>query len=719
MKVLNLLIVLAVAILPVFGQDLHRPNIILMMADDMGLGDTSAYQDLTGNSDQDQIHTPSMQQLARMGVRMADAHTPSSRCSPTRYGLLTGRYPWRNRLKHWVLFGAQGDPMIEADRPTIATLLRDQDYHTGMVGKWHVGLRYRQSSGKPAAAFEDADLRQPLIDTPLDHGFDFCRFTSRSHGTSGPQPGRRNRSDQMIGPGHLHGRDAIGATAAGRQLAGEGRAAYVLSELGGRHSDHALEFLSHHVSDRKTRERPFFLYYASNSNHTPHTPDTQIGGRAVAGAGRNVAGEPMDRRADYVYENDVALGRLLEWLSTTDDPRHPGHSLILNTIVIFTSDNGAEKNSNSATGPYRSNKASCYEGGHRVPFIAAWPAGGVGDGLGGGTGRTSSQLLCLTDLFATFADILQVPLPDNAAGQKGGEDSLSMLAALTGDVVLDRPVFFHDHKEAKDDPAVSVLRLDDPVVGGTGYPGQWKLFFDAMLLRAGTVHPIELYDLATDSGETNNLITEPALEELIDHLSHVALLHRTAGGHRLAEVASPRRIVFSWRPTGSVRAETGSPTESASVVPLADQFHRASVNAQQVSVNGLTMKVSGVPSEGHRRAAEFSVNPNGLGISSGRFQQVDDGEALLISFDSDVIVESAAIVAGNGICGGFYHAGETAPLAIYCVDADIDAKDQSGILSDIGVLRAGEVLKFDSRPHWGVEAAGRWRLGALTVRLLK
>ena len=178
MKLVKLSVVFCALATTAHGQKLRHPNIILMMADDMGMGDTSAYQDFTGNHDSDQLHTPNMERLARMGVRFTDAHTAASRCSPSRYGLLTGRYPWRNRLKHWVLFGAQGDPMIEADRPTIATLLGDSGYHTGVVGKWHVGLRYRQTSGSRAAEFKDADLRMPLADTPLDHGFDFSRITS-------------------------------------------------------------------------------------------------------------------------------------------------------------------------------------------------------------------------------------------------------------------------------------------------------------------------------------------------------------------------------------------------------------------------------------------------------------------------------------------------------------------------------------------------------------
>lgn len=691
-----------------------RPNIILMMADDMGLGDTSAYQDLTHNSDAEQLHTPAMERLARMGVRFTDAHTPSSRCSPTRYGLLTGRYPWRNRLKHWVLFGAQGDPMIEADRPTIATLLRDAGYHTGMVGKWHVGLRYRQADGRPAAGFEDADLKNPLQDTPLDHGFDFCRFTSRSHGTSGPEPGRKNKPGQSIGPGHVHGRVAVGATSNGRQLTESGDTAYILKELGGRHSDSAMEFLTAHVSKSETKDIPFFLYYPSNSNHGPHTPDTHIGNQPVAGAGRSVAGTPMDRRGDYVFENDVALERLMHWLAVTDDPRNSGHKLISNTIVIFTSDNGAERNSDIATGPFRSNKGSCFEGGHRVPFIISWPAGGIGDGQASTPGRTSQQLLGLTDVFATFADVLGTNLPDNAIGEKGAEDSVSMLAAMTSDEVDDRILFFNDHKEAKDH-AVAAMRCDNPVIGDVEYPGQWKIFFDAALLRQGTASPTALYDLATDSTENNNCLSEPALAPVVRHLLARALKHRTAGGHRLAESVSDQRYTFAWADVDDGETELAS---GHHVLRLAGRFHDTAARRQRVETKALTMTIRGVPPGGARGNCQFSINGRGLGLSTGRVRQVDDGEKLLVSFSRDVVVESAAIAAGQGVCGGFYRVGDKAPLAIYCVDADIDANDQSGILSDIGVLRVGETLTLDSSPHYGVEAAGRWRLGSLTVRLL-
>lgn len=695
------------------------PNVILMMADDMGLGDTSAYQDFTGNSDQVQVHTPQMDRLARMGVRFTDAHTPSSRCTPTRYALLTGRYPWRNRLKHWVLFGAQGDPMIEADRPTIATMLREAGYSTAMVGKWHVGLRYRRSDGAPAAGWDDADLTQPLFDTPLDHGFDYCRITSRSHGTSGAQAGNKNnKASQSVGPGHIHGRTAVGATDRGKKLVDGGPDAYVLTELGGRHSDNAIDWLSEHVSATATRTKPFFLYYACNSNHAPYTPDTHVADKPVAGAARSVAGDVMDKRSDFVYENDVALGRLLDYLQKTDDPRTKGKKLLENTLVIFTSDNGAEKNDNTATGPFRSNKGSVYEGGHRVPFIVAWGGGGIGDGDASDPGRTSDALMSLTDVYATFAEILGVALPDLRTGAKGAEDSFSVLTAWRGGKSDSRAMLFNDHKEAED-AAAGAIRLDDPTVDGQFLKGKWKLFFDADLLRKGNVNPAELYDLSADPQEQDSRINEEALRLLVDHLANQALLHRTAGGHRLAGLASDRRIVFDWRTD-----EDSDPGDGLIQVGLASEFSGRSAEGVMVrqEIGGgrnLTMTVVGVKPGRVLTDCEFSPNDRGLGVTGGTFDQVDDRQALLISFDRDVIVESAAIVAGNGQCGGSYRVGGHVPLHIYCVDADNDAQDQSGILSDLGVLRARRPLLLDSSPYLGVESPGRWRLAALTVRLLK
>jgi len=674
----------------VFGQFLDRPNVVLFMADDMGMGDSSAYQFLTGNSDTQQIHTPAMQKLANMGMLFTDAHTPSSRCTPTRYGLLTGRYPWRARMKHWVLFGVQGDPLIEEDRPTLATLFRSCGYATAMVGKWHLGLRYTRSDGKPAAGWEDADLTKDVFDGPCDHGFDYARFTSRSHGTSGPdagttgpkaaknKKGNRNTPTQTTGPGHIHNRRIIGATGNGKQLANTGDLAYDLHSLGSRHSDHAMEFLNQHLRDRETSFDPFFLYYPSNSNHGPYTVDTEIGGKKIKGSGRMVSGDPASVRLDYIYENDVALGRLLDFLQETRDPRRPSRKLIENTIIIFTSDNGAEVTAKTATGPVRSNKGSCYEGGHRVPFIVSWPEGKIGNGDAESPGNKSGELVGLQDLYSTFSKILGKPLPNLKEGEKGAEDSYNILPAWEGKPLAHRPMFYNDHKEAKNGAACA-MRIDNPIVEGKPIKGKWKIFFDDSLLRYGKAIPTELFELSSDPMESKNRIAEKGLKPLIQELISTARLHRNVGGHRFISIVPKKRLKFDWR--------------NPLPVPSPLTFF--------VSVKG----GDGVRDE------------KGLGIKGKESERVEPGEAFAIRFETDVLIESIGITAGKeGSCGGSLRMGNRSALAIYCTDADNDAKEQEGIISDLGILKKGEMLILDPSPHWGVEAPGSWKLQSLTVR---
>lgn len=674
----------------VFGQFPDRPNVILFMADDMGMGDSSAYQFLTKNSDAQQILTPAMQRLANMGMLFTDAHTPSSRCTPTRYGLLTGRYPWRDRMKHWVLFGVQGDPLIEKDRPTLATLFRSCGYATAMVGKWHLGLRYTRQDGRPAAGWEDADLTKDVFDGPCDHGFDYARFTSRSHGTSGPDAGTtglragknkkgdRNTPSQSIGPGHIHNRRVIGATGQGKQLIKKGENAYDLHSLGSRHSDHAMEFLNQHLRNQETSFDPFFLYYPSNSNHGPYTVDRKIGDKEVKGAGRMVSGDPASVRLDYIYENDIALGRLLDFLERTRDPRRPSKKLLDNTLVIFTSDNGAEVPSKTATGPFRSNKGSCYEGGHRVPFILSWPNGEIGNGNAGNPGKVSDQLIGLQDLFATFSSILKVNLPDLREGDKGAEDSFDLTPALHGKPLPMRPMFYNDHKEGENGAACA-MRIDNPAVDRKIVPGKWKIFFDDSLLREGRAQATQLFELSSDPMETKNRLPDENLKPLVRRLVSTALLHRNAGGHRFVSIAPKTRIRLDWRKPLPVPSP-------------------------------LTFFLS-------TKGGESVRDHEGLGVNGHDSSQVEPGEGLAIRFQSDVLIESVGLTAGEkGGCGGFFRVGKNSPLAIYCTDADNDAKDQQGIISDLGILKKGDRLILDPNPHFGVESAGSWKLQSMVVR---
>ena len=665
------------------GQILDRPNVIVMMADDMGMGDTSAYQFFTKNSDEQQLKTPAMQRLADMGMLFTDAHTPSSRCTPTRYGLLTGRYPWRARMKHWVLFGVQGDPLVEKDRPTLGTLFQSQGYATALVGKWHLGLRYTQSNGKPAAGWDDADLTKGIFDGPEAHGFDFARFTSRSHGTSGldagttaPKSGRNKRGDQntprqRTGPGHIHNNAIMSANGNGKQLVEKGPHAYDFHSLGSRHSDHAISFLNNHFEGKDSSDKPFFLYYPSNSNHGPYTPDKKIGDKAVKGAGRTMSDQATSVRLDYIYENDVALGRLIDYLDNTDDPRNKGSKLIENTIVIFTSDNGAEVTAKTATGPVRSNKGSCFEGGHRVPFIVSWPKKIA-------KGKVSEQLIGLQDLYATFSEIMGASLPDLRKGEKGAEDSLSLLPAWRGEKLVDRPMFYNDHKESKDGAACA-MRLDNPKVGGKVAEGKWKIFFDATLLRSGKANPTMLFDLQSDSKEAKNRLTDPSLKPLVKRLVSTALLHRRAGGHRFVPLAPKKRAIFDW--TKPI------PSPAPKIMNLLAKGGKA------------------------------SMDPAGVGVQGSGSDRVEAGQSIALRFQQDVLIESIGLKAGkDGTCGGSLIMGKRAPLAIYCTDRDNDAKDQQGIMSDLGILKKGEMLILSASPHFGVEAPGSWKLQSLVVR---
>ena len=504
----------------VSGQIEQPPNVVVFLADDMGLGDTSAYQDWTHNADTVQLVTPAMERLAAEGVRFTDAHSPSSRCSPTRYALLTGRYCWRTRLKHWVLFGVQCPPLIERERVTFPEFLQSAGYRTAMFGKWHLGLTYRNKKGIAATGWDDADLTQPLADGPLDHGFDVFFGISRSHGTSGPDGQKKNSSTQRIGPGWIDGRSVLGATGDGKKLDGS----YQLHEVGQRLDAMALNFLEQASSE----PQPFFLYFASPSNHSPYTPSDALGEDLVVGASTFKSGKSTNsKRLDFVYQNDVHIARLLDFLDRTPDPRRPGHMLRDNTLFLFSSDNGAEQLSKVCTGPLRSHKGSVYEGGHRVPFVACWPHGGVGDGQAETPGRDCPRLCALNDVFATVAEAIGKPLPPLHGDSYGAEDSISQFAAMQGALTDPRVAIFpNDHKEASrktsDKRAWVAVRSN-----ATPVAGQWKLFLDHRYAWQQKLFPQELYNLTNDLVESENLLEDPRYRPVVEFLLEQA---RTAAG---------------------------------------------------------------------------------------------------------------------------------------------------------------------------------------------
>jgi arylsulfatase A-like enzyme len=429
------------------------PNIVYILADDMGWGDPGCYNPSS------RIPTPNIDSLAAQGVRFTDMHSPSSVCTPTRYGVLTGRYCWRSAMKKGVLNGYSPN-LIEPGRLTVASLLKARGYSTAAIGKWHLGL-----GDKPKTGFF-----QPFRPCPTDHGFDSF-FGIPASLDMEPylwvQNDRAVESPTAQIPGDDGLGDFRGRFYRGGAIAPSFKIDQVLPTLTAR----AEAFLQAQRSST-----PFFLYLPLTAPHTPWVPSPPFQGRTK-----------VLPYGDFVTQVDDTLGRLLRTLDQTQ--------LSPNTLVIFTSDNGSywKPQDITSTG-HRSNanwrgmKADIYDGGHRVPFLARWP-GRIRPGA------VSPQLACLTDLCATAAELSGASLPRNAA-----EDSFSLAPALLGSK-----------------PATP---LRDAVVHHSAQglfairQGPWKLALGrgsggftqpVSITPAPGEPPAELYNLTDDPGETRNL----------------------------------------------------------------------------------------------------------------------------------------------------------------------------------------------------------------------
>ena len=326
----------------------ERPNIIFFLFDDLGWGQPQSYNPTS------ELRTPNLDKLATEGMRFTDAHSPSAVCTPTRYGVLTGRYP--SRIGQFGVLGTASRPIIPASRPTVASMLKQQGYATACVGKWHLGMDWIDTA-KPT-------IGSRMRNGPNALGFDyFCGYThSGNIGTVIEQ-------DQVI---------ASVDEAANQPL--------ILRK--------AVEWL-----EKRDAKQPFFLYFPICPPHYPVAPAPEFigksGGVDVAGKGLKGPADPK-RYPDWLFQGDAMLGEIVAALKR--------RSLTDNTLLIVSSDNGAE---HRAYPPLRESKRSIYEGGHRVPFVVRWP-GKVQPGT------TWQHPVCLTDLLATVAEITSAKLPPNA-----------------------------------------------------------------------------------------------------------------------------------------------------------------------------------------------------------------------------------------------------------------------------------------------------------------
>lgn len=468
-----LMTALLVVILPAAGcssageeESEALPNILLILADDMGMGDLGAYNPDSKTS------TPNLDRLASQGAVFNDVHTPSAVCTPTRYGLLTGRYAWRTRLKSGVLWG-YSPYLIESGRPTLAAMLKKAGYQTAGIGKWHLGL----------GSAEETDYAQPLVPGPTTAGFDYYfgipasldmepyLYIENDHAVAFP-------SEQIEGSEH-------------RRQGGGGfwRAGPIAP--GFRH-DEVLDKITEKAVERleimAAGEDPFFLYVPLTAPHTPWLPAAEFRNRSEAGY-----------YGDFCVQVDHCIGRILDALEASIPEEE--------TLVLFTSDNGShwpvsdiEKWGHKANLDYRGQKADIWEGGHRVPFIARWK-GRIAPG------GSIDEMLCLTDIYASLAE-----LTGQEPGDSEAEDSLSFMPLLKGETLAEPVRDSIVHHSA--DGLFAVRKGDWKLIEGLGSGG---------FTQPASIEPEEggpegqLYNLSVDPFETTNLWLERP--EIVDELS--------------------------------------------------------------------------------------------------------------------------------------------------------------------------------------------------------
>lgn len=419
-----------------------RPNIVFILCDDLGYGDIQSL-----NPENGKILTPSVDKLAKEGMVFTDAHSGSAVCTPTRYGLMTGRYSWRTSLQSGVVQGFKPN-LIAEDRPTVASFLQSQGYHTGIIGKWHLNFQYvDQKTGEALKRKGKKDLApvgSKIPDGPIHRGFNYFH-------------------------GFHHAGDMRGVIENDTVIAHDD-----VEHMLPRITNKAVEYIDRRATEKET---PFFLYVPYGSPHSPVVPTDGWIGKSG-----------LNKHADFVMQTDNGVGQIMAALDK--------HGFTENTLFIFSADNGTSKGANIdelkkkghlVSAGFRGSKADLWEGGHRVPFVVRWPATVK-------AGSVNDETICLTDLFATTSEIISKALPDGSA-----EDSVSFLPALSGEpIVSSRAGVIHHsitghfgYRQGK-----WKLLLAKGSAGWTG-PKENEIPKDSP--------KAQLYDIENDPAETTNL----------------------------------------------------------------------------------------------------------------------------------------------------------------------------------------------------------------------
>lgn len=442
-----------------------QPNIVFILADDLGYGDVQPL------NPQSKIATPNFNRLAKEGMTFTDAHSPSAVCTPTRYATLTGRYCWRSSLKRGVLNG-YGRPLIEADRPTVASHLQTAGYRTACVGKWHLGLGFVKKG-------DAYDWSAPLTYSPVDAGFEYSYVI----------PASLDFPPYVYIDGHR-----ITEVPDRTQPAQKFPAFLRKGELGADFSivdslDHLTDKATTYIKQQQDAEQPFFLYFPLTAPHKPVMPHPRFEGKSGLGP-----------YGDFVMQVDSVVGRVLDALDESD--------LANETVVMVTSDNGSYmyretdagqpahvkdpsqqayyQGDHTANGPWRGTKADIWEGGHRVPFFARWP-GKIA------AGSTCDQPICHVDLFATAGTLAKKSLPSATVA---APDSFSLTPLFMGQNAKFKRAAVINHSAAG---MFAVRSGPWKLVVGNGSGGREKPSGRAF------TPPWELYNLEADPTEEKNV----------------------------------------------------------------------------------------------------------------------------------------------------------------------------------------------------------------------
>lgn len=470
-------------------QEYNAPNIIYILADDLGYGDVSAFNPEAA------WKTNHIDRLANEGIMFTDAHTGSAVCTPTRYGVLTGRYSWRTSLKKGVLW-SWDKPLIQENEMTVGKLLKQKGYSTACIGKWHLGLGWSFHEGTS----DSADFSEPVTGGPVELGFDYFYGITASLDIP-PYVYIENDLATMVPTRYTENTSNMGWWRRG--LTGDD---FDHEQVLHRLTEKTVEYIGNHVASGN--ENPFFIYFPLPAPHTPIIPTDEFKGKS----GTNAYG-------DFMLQVDWTVGQVLNALDR--------HGIGNETLVIFTSDNGCSPQAefeelatfgHDPSFTFRGTKADIFEGGHRVPFVASWP-GMIKPG------SVNDQVICLTDLLATVAALNETTLAPT-----DGVDSYNLLPLMLGG-------------DPAEDQVVREATVHHSINGSFAIrQGNWKLIMCPgsggwSFPRPGSkdeagLPPYQLFDLSRDIGETRNLIEEfpEVAKELQDLLTEYILTGRSTPG---------------------------------------------------------------------------------------------------------------------------------------------------------------------------------------------